>query len=814
MLNEDMENASNFNYQNESHESKVKILMKTLNEKDESLQKAEMEIKHLRTTKEEIIKILREKDENLALALMEEITEKEILIREELLKSTKNEKSLTKCWVPDQKTEKLQIIDKGKMIGKFLPGENIEKFYNEYERELLAFYSGKEEDVANYNHEQESFVKIEELQDIDWQYVLVFPNPDYEDKPQYENDKIALTLLDKYFVPDKRKPEQKASYQENLVFKNILQKTVEKEMQKNGTQVYKVNKGGSLEKDPTTQKWSFKSSQAKDLHTVIRNIALYKLSKVLHFKTFSLLSEKGDYIYVLINANEDLLKNEADWMEFPLQFEIGNTDLISLEPCDEKYIPLRCVTLGKPDFIVKLEEETQNFMKFLYEDEWENFLTMKSTIPAVISSKDWEAYKIFLEELIKYKNKVINLSSLYPDLKGVLGRELYESAYEEVQITLKYKLKNVWDYYQSTPSGPYKSYFREYDKSSGIDKANLFWKRYITGKKNEISLFNGVDKIKIILSLMSSQLRLEKMLNDGYLSSYFPLHSWDYNNEEKDKKIIPDIENQNLFDYNSNKISNVVNIEENEGKIKNNNSLAPIVSEDKIKEHITKKLAADEETYTTLEKNWKFSLLGKMPAKKIKRYFGEKIGFYFEFLSFYTISLFFLGIIGIITYIIQYTDSLQSKSIEFFSELGFKKSTLIIVFNTFYSFAVILWSTIFLEIWKRKEAKLATQWGHKFSDYVERPLPSFTGRTRRSPVNDSLKELYYPLSLHFLKKLIGYLVSLIIVAIVILIVVYLLYFRNWLVDNRIGGNKLNRFIVNVPSKNISINFNLFKISCY
>ena len=195
-----------------------------------------------------------------------------------------------------------------------------------------------------------------------------------------------------------------------------------------------------------------------------------------------------------------------------------------------------------------------------------------------------------------------------------------------------------------------------------------------------------------------------------------------------------------------------------------------------------------------------------MPAKKIKRYFGEKVGFYFEFLSFYTASLFFLGIIGVITYIIQYTDSLQSKSIEFFSELGFKKSTLTIVFNSFYSFVVIIWSTIFLETWKRKEAKLATQWGHKVSNYVERPLPSFTGRTRRSPVNDSLKELYYPLYLHFLKKLIGYMVSLIIVAIVILIVVYLLIFRNWLVDKRIGGSKLNRFIVNVPSKYIPINY--------
>ena len=139
--------------------------------------------------------------------------------------------------------------------------------------------------------------------------------------------------------------------------------------------------------------------------------------------------------------------------------------------------------------------------------------------------------------------------------------------------------------------------------------------------------------------------------------------------------------------------------------------------------------------------------------------------------------------------------------------MGFTKSRVIITFNTIYSFAVIIWSTVFLEHWKRKQYKLAVEWGQVKTDTTVDVLPSFNGKRRRSPVNDTLNEAYYSYYTHTFKKVLAYLISLIIVVIVIVIVLYLLYFRNWLVINKIGGSS-NKFIVNVPSKNIFL-INLF-----
>lgn len=792
-------NYSNLNITQDDIEAKIKIMMNSLNEKEETLRKAQIEIKLLTRGKEEILKILNEKNPNLAAEVMEMIPERESLIQEELVDTDKKEKNLTKCWVPNQKGKKFQQHDKTKLLTRLILNQSTETMYNPYEREILSFYSGDDTGISNYNHEAEDVVKIDELKEIDWQYVLVFPNPDFTNDMKVMNEKSALSLFDKFFVPDKRKTEQRANIQENMIFKNILDNIVGTEDRKNSSIVYKVNKGATMEKDQVTDKWKCVSSQAKDLQTLIRNITLYKLTKVLHFKTFTLLSQGGEYIYVLIHANDDILKNEADWQEYHLQFEIGNTDLISLEPCESKMIPFRSIINDKPDVIKKLEQETESFVKFLYEDYWENFENMKSTIPTNILQPEWEAYKTFLEYLITYKNRVISLATLYPDLKGIIARELYENGYEEVFKKNKFKLKNLWNYYEVPPTGPYKSYFREIDKLTGVDKANMFWKRYLTGKKKEISLFNSVDKIKLILICLFSQLKLDKMLSDGFLVNYFPLHSWDYNQSiEEYKKYKGDIENPNLV-YQGNIMLSNEQVAEKQIKEQNVENINNNVTSAQIKDYINKKLSDNEETFCSIRNGWKFNLFGRIPATKLKTYFGEKVGFYFEFLSAYTFSLFFLGIFGIITYAIQNQDTLESKSIEFFSELGFKKSRLTIIFNTIYSFIVILWSTIFLEFWKRKEAKLATKWGKIREEETERILPSFWGKQRRSPTNDSLKEIYYPFAYYLLKKILAYFVSLIIVVIVIVIVVFLLYFRNWLVVNNVGGRN-NRFIVNVPSK--------------
>jgi len=112
---------------------------------------------------------------------------------------------------------------------------------------------------------------------------------------------------------------------------------------------------------------------------------------------------------------------------------------------------------------------------------------------------------------------------------------------------------------------------------------------------------------------------------------------------------------------------------------------------------------------------------------------------------------------------------------------------------------VIIWSTLFLENWKKRQITAATLWGQVDFEDKEVIMPSFKGKMRRSPLNDNINEIYYSLFKTSMRKIIAYLISLVIIIIVVTIVVYLLYFRNWLVDNKIWGTK-NTIIQNVPSK--------------
>lgn len=93
-----------------------------------------------------------------------------------------------------------------------------------------------------------------------------------------------------------------------------------------------------------------------------------------------------------------------------------------------------------------------------------------------------------------------------------------------------------------------------------------------------------------------------------------------------------------------------------------------------------------------LSKDWVFKLVGRQPINEIRNYFGEEIAFYFSFLGEYTTWLIVPSILGVITYIHQ-------------TAYGFA------TWQTFiFSVFLALWTTLFLEHWKRKEKTLGYEW--------------------------------------------------------------------------------------------------------
>ena len=90
------------------------------------------------------------------------------------------------------------------------------------------------------------------------------------------------------------------------------------------------------------------------------------------------------------------------------------------------------------------------------------------------------------------------------------------------------------------------------------------------------------------------------------------------------------------------------------------------------------------------------------PLNFIKDYYGAQFGFYFAWLVHYTGMLLIPSFVGIIIFAIQLYKAIDEDNLT----LQAFNSPL----NSFYAIFVILWTTYFVESWKRKESKIADSW--------------------------------------------------------------------------------------------------------
>lgn len=78
----------------------------------------------------------------------------------------------------------------------------------------------------------------------------------------------------------------------------------------------------------------------------------------------------------------------------------------------------------------------------------------------------------------------------------------------------------------------------------------------------------------------------------------------------------------------------------------------------------------------------------------IKNYFGEKVGFYYAYMSYYTAWLVIPAALGLALTIYQ-----------------FQGNNVNTIFSSLYALLVCIWVTIFIERWKRKSAEICLKWG-------------------------------------------------------------------------------------------------------
>ncbi|XP_046897802.1 anoctamin-5b isoform X2 [Hypomesus transpacificus] len=131
------------------------------------------------------------------------------------------------------------------------------------------------------------------------------------------------------------------------------------------------------------------------------------------------------------------------------------------------------------------------------------------------------------------------------------------------------------------------------------------------------------------------------------------------------------------------------------------------------------------------------SFYKEQPLNLIRKYYGEKIGIYFAWLGFYTEMLFFAAVMGVICFtygVLSYDDNISSKEIcdadiggsIVMCPLCDKKcsywklnSTCLSSWQShlfdnegtvFFAIFMGIWVTLFLEFWKRRQARLEYEW--------------------------------------------------------------------------------------------------------
>jgi len=135
------------------------------------------------------------------------------------------------------------------------------------------------------------------------------------------------------------------------------------------------------------------------------------------------------------------------------------------------------------------------------------------------------------------------------------------------------------------------------------------------------------------------------------------------------------------------------------------------------------------EKLKSMEKKW-YANFQKwdIPVDVVRDYFGETVALYFAFLGFYTKFLIPICLVALFH--------------KFFVNDEQKEE------NAWFAALNLIWTTVFLEIWKRRCCTISFEWGtlsrnKDESLLVEQPRAEFKGQKRISPIT-GLPEPYYP----------------------------------------------------------------------
>ena len=556
-----------------------------------------------------------------------------------------------------------------------------------------------------------------------WIYVLQFPNPD---APTCTQRAVSLEEAQNIFKECFKPKEHRNPLVELRNQAEEMEAFVERFKQLDGFEEGKKwCFGGRLELQENGNFFE-NSAPARDFLTLLRSVAMVKLTQHLFLNARQVLSSNGKSIYVVLYGDEEDYLTEAERTEFNAQLSVASTDLASLEPCDERLRPM--MLLAMPEGTVSLRKEVNELFHQALPHMESHLFEGYSGYPSYgIKPGHWLSYDSYLAQVKADLQDFLPSSSLLsPSERETYVSQLIQRVIEKVNKERpKFSLHNLWNRMKiSAPIGAYTDFCRNFD-ASGKDLFLPLWRTHTTTIPGQRSLFRNSERLQLIHSLVNRQVVCHSLLRYRGLEDAFPLHN------DKELTGQPDYQ----------------------------------PSQAEILLRTVKK-----RTKSALTTEWKFKcwLDCRLPINTIKNYFGSKIALYFAFTSFLSIALIPVAVFGLPLFIVQ-------RALDY-------DDTALIVLNAIFCVMVPMWATVMMEYWRRRESRLAFTWGTV--DYLQDEVtrPEFSGYSRRSPVTDDLDEIYYnPIKRVFI-MLFNFLVMVIILLIVIGIVAGLIIMRWKLTD--------------------------------
>lgn len=566
-----------------------------------------------------------------------------------------------------------------------------------------------------------------------WEYVIVLPNPDFPGIPNHPILPEEVSNFYKHCFKSKKTGNIQKDTLNYLQEVNAFIRAYNTLKPLSTGKCLKDGKKFIISEGQVTDT----NIPAADFMTLVRNVIYYKLVSSLGLKVKQLVSKTGEYIFFLITSDESTLQLQAERARFNKQLEISLTDLQSLLPCDSSLRPFHILKTSDEE-IKNLFKDIKPFLsKALNLQKNSEKIDYKQD-PDQVSVSMWRTYKIYLTLL---KDGILKITSSVNSFRAqmFLFKKIIKNSIEKANFRVadKDKLKNLWDRIEVfKPIPPYSQFRRGY----GNEEIGNRWRTHEIDECGRRSLFRNMERLRLIGICIETEIGLSFLQERGFIIAHFPLH--------------------NVWQL----------------KGKNMSVTGEFKSEDRVLREVLYDVKS-EKNNGPLIKCWNTALIGqKIPLSKIRNYYGEKIALYFEFLRYFQCNLVIPALIGISTFIIQC--------------LYDQHSLQVLSLNIFYSTFMIIWATIYLENWRRKESSLSILWGTTKYEQIEVPRPQYKGVKRRSPITDEMEEIYYPASKRVKFMIFGITITLLILCLVLGIVSGLILLK-WQITDKLVINGFN-----------------------